>query len=133
MTGDLTERGTVIMTEARIPQTMTPETAMRDTTERKATHNMGNMSKRGPIMNIAIPIGTTTAGIMTGIMKKGIITPMPDLRGTQHGALPPVSELSALEALGSVVSEDQALDGSVTARPITRPAITTIDPPIILP
>jgi hypothetical protein len=130
MMEDLTELGMMTMTEA-IPQTMTSGTAIRDMTERKAIRNMGNMSKRGLIMNITVPIGT--AGIMNGVTKKGIITPTPHLRGAQRGALPPVSELSALEVLASAGSEVPASNGSDTTRPITRPAIMIIDPPIILP
>jgi hypothetical protein len=133
MTEDLTGAGIMIMTEARTAQAMTLETAMGDMTERKAIHNMGNMGKRSPIMNIAIPIGTMTPGIMNGVMKKSIITPIPDMRRFQHGALLPVSELLALEVLASVVSEVQAWDGLVTARPTTRLVITTIGRPIILP
>ncbi len=61
---------------------------------------------------------------------------MPSPYGRQHRALAPVSvlalEVLALEVLASEVSEVQALEHSVTARPIIHPAITTLDPPIIL-
>jgi hypothetical protein len=132
MTEDLTEPGITIMTEVRTPQAMTAmraeRTAMGDTMERKANLITGRMI---PIMNVILPVGTMMRGIMKRGMKRGIITAMLGPYGRQHRALAPVSVL-ALEVLASEVSEVQALEHSVTARPIIHPAITTLDPPIIL-
>ena len=118
------------MTEVRTPQAMTAmraeRTAMRDTMERKANLITGRML---PIMNITLPIGTMMRGIMKRGMKKGIITAMLGPYGRQRRGSAPVS---VLEVLASEVSEVQALEHSVTARPIIHPAITTLDPPIIL-
>jgi hypothetical protein len=132
MTEDLTEPGIMIMTAVRTPQAMTAmraeRTAMRDTTERKANLITGRMI---PIMNVILPVGTMMRGIMKRGMKKGTITAMLGPYGRQRQASGPVS-VSVSEVLASEVSEVQALEHSVTARPIIHPAITTLDPPIIL-
>src|SRR3569623_481513 len=128
MTEDLTEPGIMIMTEVRTPQAMTAmkaeRTAMRDTTERKANLIMRKMI---PIMNVLLPVGTMLRGIMKRGMIKGIIRVLPGPYGRQRRASAPVS---VLEVLASEVSEVQALEHSVTARPIIHPANTTLDPPI---
>lgn len=123
------EPGIMIMTEVRTPQAMAAmtveKTAMWDTMEWKANLIMRKMI---PIMNIVLPVGT----MMRGIMKRGIITAMPGPHGRQHGASAPVWVLD-LEVLAWEASEVQALERSVTAHPIIHLAITTLDPPIILP